>query len=187
MPVWVTAAAFGTFFLIAHLILVVQSNYILKEKQAGHAVNENGLLAIYIAFLLVAGITTGTAMNNYWGRAENDAYIGIIALTGMAFVVAVLAGIAIRGTWKKWLPCYFFSFVAVCAFSVIESNWPILICLTALLLLTKILTRFAEGGLRALDVIVTSLYCIELLANGKEIPYAYLLLSLIHISEPTRH
>ena len=54
--------------------------------------NENGLLAIYIAFLLVAGITTGTAMNNYWGRAENDAYIGIIALTGMAFVVAVLAG-----------------------------------------------------------------------------------------------
>ena len=79
--------------------------------------NENGLLAIYIAFLLVAGITTGTAMNNYWGRAENDAYIGIIALTGMAFVVAVLAGIAIRGTWKKWLPCYFFSFVAVCAFS----------------------------------------------------------------------
>ena len=95
----------------------------------------------------------------------------------MAFVVAVLAGIAIRGTWKKWLPCYFFSFVAVCAFSVIESNWPILICLTALLLLTKILTRFAEGGLRALDVIVTSLYCIELLANGKEIPYAYLLLA----------
>lgn len=70
-----------------------------------------------------------------------------------------------------------FSFVAVCAFSVIESNWPILICLTALLLLTKILTRFAEGGLRALDVIVTSLYCIELLANGKEIPYAYLLLA----------
>lgn len=177
MPVWVTAAAFGTFFLIAHLILVVQSNYILKEKQAGHAVNENGLLAIYIAFLLVAGITTGTAMNNYWGRAENDAYIGIIALTGMAFVVAALAGIAIRGTWKKWLTCYFFSFVAVCAFSVIESNWPILICLTALLLLTKILTRFAEGGLRALDVIVTSLYCIELLANGKEIPYAYLLLA----------
>ena len=103
-------------------------------------------------------------MNNYLGRVENDAYIGIIALTGMAFVVAVLAGIAIRGTWKKWLPCYFFSFVAVCAFSVIESNWPILICLTALLLLTKILTRFAEGGLRALDVIVTSLYCIELLA-----------------------
>ena len=185
MPVWVTTAAFGTFFLIAHLILVVQSNYMVKEKQAGHAVNENGLLAIYIAFLLVAGITTGTAMNNYWGRAmndyggraENDAYIGIIALTGMAFVVAVLAGIAIRGTWKKWLPCYFFSFVAVCAFSVIESNWPILICLTALLLLTKILTRFAEGGLRALDVIVTSLYCIELLANGKEIPYAYLLLA----------
>ena len=131
----------------------------------------------YGGSLLVAGITTGTAMNNYWGRAENDAYIGIIALTGMAFVVAVLAGIAIRGTWKKWLPCYFFSFVAVCAFSVIESNWPILICLTALLLLTKILTRFAEGGLRALDVIVTSLYCIELLANGKEIPYAYLLLA----------
>ena len=95
----------------------------------------------------------------------------------MAFVVAVLAGIAIRGTWKKWLTCYFFSFVAVCAFSVIESNWPILICLTALLLLTKILTRFAEGGLRALDVIVTSLYCIELLANGKEIPYVYLLLA----------
>ena len=42
MPVWVTATAFGTFFLIAHLILVVQSNYILKEKQAGQAVYENG-------------------------------------------------------------------------------------------------------------------------------------------------
>lgn len=177
MPVWVTSVAFGVFFLIAHLILVVQSNYIVKEKQTGHTVNESGLLAIYIAFLLVAGITTGTAMDNYWGRTESDAYIGIIALTGMAFAIAVFAGIAIRGTWKKWLPCYFFSFVAICAFSVIESNWPVLICLTALLLLTKILTRFAEGGLKALDVIVTTLYCIEFLANGKEVPYAYLLLT----------
>ena len=177
MPVWVTAAAFGVFFLIAHLILVVQNNYIVKEKQAGRNVNESGLLAIYIAFLLVAGITTGAAMNNYWGRTESDAYVGIIALTGMAFVVAVLAGIAMRGTWKKWLPCYFFSFVAICAFTVIESSWPILICLTALLLLAKVLTRFAEGGLKALDVIITTLYCIELLANGKEVPYAYLLLA----------
>ena len=177
MPVWVTAVAFGVFFLIAHLILVVQSNYMVKEKQAGRIVNENGLSVIYIAFLLVAGITTGTAMNNYWGRTESDAYVGIIALTGMAFVIAVLAGIAMRGTWKKWLPCYFFSFVAICAFSVIENSWPILICLTALLLLTKVLTRFAEGGLKALDVIITTLYCIELLANGKEVPYAYLLLA----------
>lgn len=177
MPVWVTAASFGVFFLIAHLILVVQSNYIVKEKQAGHVVHESGLLVIYIVFLLVAGITTGTAMNHYWGRSENDAYIGIIALTGMAFVIVALAGIAIRGTWKKWLPCYFFSFIALCAFSVIDNNWPILICLTALLLLTKILTRFAGDGLRALDVIITSVYCIEFLANGKEIPYAYLLLA----------
>lgn len=78
--------------------------------------NENGLLAIYIAFLLVAGITTGTAMNNYWGRAENDAYIGIIALTGMAFVVAVLAGIAIRGTWKNGCPVTFQFCCGMCLF-----------------------------------------------------------------------
>ena len=177
MAVWVAAAAFGIFFLIAHLILAVQNNYIVKEKQAGHTVNENGLLALYTVFLLVAGITSGTAMNNYWGRSESDAYAGIIALTAMAFVIAVLTGIIMRGTWKKWLPCYFFSFVAICAFSVIENNWPLLICLTALLLLTKILTRFAEGGLKALDVVITTLYCMELLANGKEVPYVYLLLA----------
>lgn len=177
MAVWIAAAAFGIFFLIAHLILAVQNNYIVKEKQAGHTVNENGLLALYTVFLLVAGITSGTAMNNYWGRSESDAYAGIIALTAMAFVIAVLTGIIMRGTWKKWLPCYFFSFVAICAFSVIENNWPLLICLTALLLLTKILTRFAEGGLKALDVVITTLYCMELLANGKEVPYVYLLLA----------
>ncbi len=124
MPAWVTAAAFGVFFLIAHLILVIRGNYATRERQAGHAVNENGLLAIYIAFLLVSGITTGTAMNNYWGRSENDAYIGIIALTAMAFVIAVFSGIAMRTTRKKWLPCYFFSFVSVCAFSVIDNDWP---------------------------------------------------------------
>ena len=177
MPAWVTAAAFGVFFLIAHLILVIQGNYAARERQAGHAVNENGLLAIYIAFLLVSGITTGTAMNNYWGRSESDAYIGIIALTAMAFVIAVLSGIAMRTTRKKWLPCYFFSFVSVCAFSVIDNDWPVLICLTVLLLATKVLTRFAEGGLKALDAIFTTVYCILLLANGKEVPYVYLLLA----------
>ncbi len=177
MPAWVTAAAFGVFFLIAHLILVIRGNYATRERQAGHAVNENGLLAIYIAFLLVSGITTGTAMNNYWGRSENDAYIGIIALTAMAFVIAVLSGIAMRTTRKKWLPCYFFSFVSVCAFSVIDNDWPVLICLTVLLLATKVLTRFAEGGLKALDAILITVYCILLLANGKEVPYVYLLLA----------
>lgn len=177
MPAWVTAATFGVFFLIAHLILVMQGNYAVKERQAGHTVNENGLLAIYIAFLLVSGITTGTAMNHYWGRSESDAYIGIIALTGMAFVIAALSGVAMRTTRKKWLPCYFFSFVSVCAFSVIENNWPVLICLTVLLLATKVLTRFAEGGLKALDAILTTVYCILLLANGKEVPYVYLLLA----------
>ena len=69
--------------------------------------NENGLLAIYIAFLLVSGITTGTAMDDYWGRAENDGYIGIIALTGMAFVVAVLAGMAETGRGKNGCPVIF--------------------------------------------------------------------------------
>lgn len=177
MPVWMTAAAFGIFFLIAHLILVVQSNYIVTEKQTGHAVNENGLTAIYIVFLLIAGITTGTAMDNYWRRTEIDAYIGIITLTGLAFVAAVFAGITIRTTWRKWLSCYFFSFVSVCAFSVIENNWPVLICFTALLLVTKILTRFTDGGLKVLDVILTTSYGILLLANGKELPYAYLLLA----------
>lgn len=177
MPVWVTTAAFGVFFLIAHLILTVQANYAARERQAGHAVNENGLLAIYIAFLLISGITTGTAMNHYWGRYESDAYIGIIALTGMAFVVVVLSGIAMRTTQKKWLPCYFFSFVSVCAFSVIENNWPVFICLTVLLLTTKVVTRFAEGGLKVLDAILTTVYCMLLLANGKEVPYVYLLLA----------
>lgn len=177
MPVWVAAAAFGSFFLIAHLILAVQGNYMEKEEQAGHTVNENGLLAIYLAFLLVSGITTGTAMDNYWGRSESDAYAGIIALVGMAFVIAAFTGILLHRTQRKWLPCYFFSFVAVCAFSVIENNWPIFICFTVLLLLTKVWSRFAGKGLFALDVILTTSYGILLLANGKEIPYAYLLLA----------
>ena len=182
MPVWVTAAAFGSFFLIAHLILVIQSRYAAKEIQTGHTVNENGLSALYIVFLIDAGLTTGTAMNTYWRTSESDAYIGIAALTGMAFVIAALSVIAMRTIQRKWLPCYFFSFVTVCAFTVIEHNWPVLICLTVLLVATKVLTRFAEGSLKALDAILTTVYCIMLLGNGKETPYAYLLLAVTILS-----
>ncbi len=182
MPVWVTAAAFGSFFLIAHLILVIQSRYAAKEIQTGHMVNENGLSALYIVFLIDAGLTTGTAMNTYWRTSETSAYIGIAVLTGMAFVIAALSVIAMRTIQRKWLPCYFFSFVTVCAFTVIEHNWPVLICLTVLLVATKVLTRFAEGGLKALDAILTTVYCIILLGNGKETPYAYLLLAVTILS-----
>lgn len=182
MPVWVTAAAFGSFFLIAHLILVIQSRYAAKEIQTGHTVNENGLSALYIVFLIDAGLTAGTAMNTYWRTSESSAYIGIAALTGMAFVIAALSVIAMCTIQRKWLPCYFFSFVTVCAFTVIEHNWPVLICLTVLLVATKVLTRFAEGGLKALDAILTTVYCIMLLGNGKETPYAYLLLAVTILS-----
>ena len=182
MPVWVTAAAFGSFFLIAHLILVIQSRYAAKEIQTGHTVNENGLSALYIVFLIDAGLTAGTAMNTYWRTSESSAYIGIAALTGMAFVITALSVVAMRTIQRKWLPCYFFSFVTVCAFTVIEHNWPVLICLTVLLVATKVLSRFAEGGLKALDAILTTVYCIMLLGNGKETPYAYLLLAVTILS-----
>ena len=59
---------------------------------------------------------------------------------------------------------------------------PVLICLTVLLVATKVLTRFAEGGLKALDAILTTVYCIMLLGNGKETPYAYLLLAVTILS-----
>ena len=143
-------------------------------------VKSGGLLAIYIAFILISGIMTGAGMDDYWRAAETDGYIGIFALTGIAFVITILTVIAMRKAekgWQKWLPCYFFSFVTFCGFSVIENDWGIVICATVLLIAVKVLSRLAKGGLAALDAIITTVYCILLLMNGKEIPYAYVLLA----------
>ena len=84
--------AYSVFFLIAHLVLVVQSRYAQIEKQTGRVVKSGGLLAIYIAFILVSGIMTGAGMDDYWRAAETDGYIGIFALTGIAFVITMLCG-----------------------------------------------------------------------------------------------
>ena len=119
-------------------------------------------------------------MDDYWRAAETDGYIGIFALTGIAFVITILTVIALRKAekgWQKWLPCYFFSFVTFCGFSVIENDWGIVICATVLLIAVKVLSRLAKGDLAALDAILTTVYCILLLMNGKEIPYAYVLLA----------
>lgn len=180
MSVGVGVAAYSVFFLIAHLILVAQTRYAQIEKQAGHVVKSGGLIAVYIAFILVSGIMTGAGMDDYWRAAETDGYIGIFALTGIAFVITILTVIALRKVekgWQKWLPCYFFSFVTFCGFSVIENDWGIVICATVLLIAVKILSRLAKGRLAALDAILTTVYCILLLMNGKEIPYAYVLLA----------
>ena len=180
MSVGVAVVAYSVFFLIAHLVLVVQSRYAQIEKQTGRVVKSGGLLAIYIAFILVSGIMTGAGMDDYWRAAETDGYIGIFALTGIAFVITILTVIALRKAekgWQKWLPCYFFSFVTFCGFSVIENDWGIVICATVLLIAVKILSRLAKGDLAALDAILTTVYCILLLMNGKEIPYAYVLLA----------
>lgn len=59
-------------------------------------VKSGGLLAIYIAFILVSGIMTGAGMDDYWRAAETDGYIGIFALTGIAFVITILTVIAMR-------------------------------------------------------------------------------------------
>lgn len=180
MSVGVGVAAYSVFFLIAHLILVAQTRYAQIEKQAGHVVKSGGLIAVYIAFILVSGIMTGAGMDDYWRAAETDGYIGIFALTGIVFVITILTVIALRKAekgWQKWLPCYFFSFVTFCGFSVIENDWGIVICATVLLIAVKILSRLAKGGLAALDAILTTVYCILLLMNGKEIPYAYVLLA----------
>ena len=123
---------------------------------------------------------TGAGMDDYWRAEETDGYIGIFALTGIAFVITILTVIALRKAekgWQKWLPCYFFSFVTFCGFSVIENDWGIVICATVLLIAVKVLSRLAKGGLAALDAILTTVYCILLLMNGKEIPYAYVLLA----------
>lgn len=114
-------------------------------------VKSGGLLAIYIAFILVSGIMTGAGMDDYWRAAETDGYIGIFALTGIAFVITILTVIAMRKAekgWQKWLPCYFFSFVTFCGFSVIENDWGIVICATVLLIAVKVLSRLAKGALR---------------------------------------
>lgn len=180
MSVGVAVVAYSVFFLIAHLVLVVQSRYAQIEKQTGRVVKSGGLLAIYIAFILISGIMTGAGMDDYWRAAETDGYIGIFALTGIAFVITILTVIAMRKAekgWQKWLPCYFFSFVTFCGFSVIENDWGIVICATVLLIAVKVLSRLAKGGLAALDAIITTVYCILLLMNGKEIPYAYVLLA----------
>ena len=66
------------FFLIAHLVLVVQSRYAQIEKQTGRVVKSGGLLAIYIAFILVSGIMTGAGMDDYW-RAEFDNKVKIVS------------------------------------------------------------------------------------------------------------
>ena len=180
MPVEVALAAYGIFFLIVHLVLIVQSRYAEKEKQTGHVVRNGGLLAVYIAFILVSGFMTGAGMDDYWRAAETNGYIGIFALTGIAFVITILSVIALQKTgarWEKWLPCYFFSFVTFCGFSVIEDDWGIVVCATVLLIAVKLLARLAKGGLAALDAIITTVYCILLLMNGQKTPYAYVLLA----------
>lgn len=63
MSVGVAVVAYSVFFLIAHLVLVVQSRYAQIEKQTGRVVKSGGLLAIYIAFILVSGIMTGAGMD----------------------------------------------------------------------------------------------------------------------------
>ena len=177
-PMWVTVAAYGVFFLIAHLIFIKQSTYAAKESQAGHVVNGNGMLAIYIAFIVVAGLTTGTGLDRYYWLMEGlDRYWGIFALAGISLVLTVISVIALRATGEKWMPCYFFSTVALCAFSVMEDDWAIVICLTALLLAVKILVRFAKGALKPLDAILTTVYSILLLGNGTQLPYAYVLIA----------
>ena len=177
MPVWVTAIACGVFFLIAHLILIVQSRCETRELQTGRVVNGSGLLALYIVFLVAAGLTAGSVTNNYWYVAESSAYIMACALMGSAFVITVLSVIAMRTTQRKWLPCYFFCAVAFCACSAIEDDWPFIICLTALVVAAKLLVRFSRGALKPLDAILTTVYAIMLLLYGVEIPYVYVLLA----------
>lgn len=180
MPVGVAVAAYGVFFLIVHLVLIVQSRYAAKEKQTGHVVKNGGLLAVYIVFLLVSGFMTGAGMDDYWKVSETNGYIGIFALTAIAFVITILSVIVLRKAgegWIKWLPCYFFSFVTFCGFSVIEDDWGIVVCATVLLIAVKLLARLAKGGLAALDAIITTVYCILLLMNGQKTPYAYVLLA----------
>lgn len=177
MPDWVILAAYGVFFLIGNLIPALQARYAQKESLEGRTTGKNGMLALYITYIIVAGLTVGSGMNAIWTYGHNTFHPDLYIVTGLALVLTVLAILVMRKAEEKWLPCYFFSFVALCSLSVEEDGWAFLICATVLLLLAKVLTRLTNGKLRVLDVILTTLYCILLLLNGKEIPYAYVLLA----------
>ncbi len=177
MPIGVIIVAYSVLFLIAHLSLAMQGHYAARENQAGHVVKGGGLLAIYTFFIIVSGIMTGVGMNEYWTTSQTDGYIGIFVLTAVAFVISLISVITLWNAKEKWLPCYFFSFVILCAFSVIENDWGMVIYMTVLLVAVKILARFAKSGVAALDAIITTVYCILLLTNGVKTPYAYVLLA----------
>lgn len=177
MQTWIGIVAYGVFFLTGNLILMRQAGYAEKEKQAGRAISGDGMLAMYITYIIVSGLTVGSGLSTWWTYGQNEFNAAIYVVVAIALVVTVIAVPAMRTAKEKWLPCYFFSFVALCAVSVDECEWAFLICATVLLLFGKILERLAKGGLRLLDAILTTLYCVMLLLNGDDIPYAYMLLA----------
>ena len=177
MPFWVAFIAYGVFFAIGNLILILQSNYAMREGQKGRIVGGGTLLAFYIVYIVVTGLTVGTGMNTFWYEIDETLNTANNILMATALIITVLSVFMIRSPREKWLPCYFFSFVTICALSVEENNLKFVICMSIMLLAVKVLSRLAKGGLKALDAILTTVYCIMLLAYGTETPYAYILLA----------
>ena len=169
--------AYGAFFLIGDLVLILQTNYVQKESESGHAVNNSGLSLLYILFAFVAGLTVENGLNTLWDYGQNAINIDIYVVTGIALVVTIAAILGMRNAQGKWMPCWLFGLVAFCAVSLEENELLSLTLVTALLILVKVLNRFAKKELNGLDIALTTAYCILLLANEGEIPSAYVLLA----------
>lgn len=169
--------AYGVFFLIGDLVLMLQTNYVQKESESGRTVNRSGLSLLYILFAFVAGLTVENGLNTLWDYGQNAINIDIYVVTGIVLVVTVAVILGMRNAKGKWMPCWLFGLVTFCAVSLEENELLSLTLVTALLILVKVLNRFAEKELNGLDIALTSAYCILLLANEGEIPSAYVLLA----------